>query len=233
MPFADNQRAFPQSFNLYGYTGCNPINRKDLTGRDANTVKTDESIYFIVNINIYGDGATDATATEMQQNLNQAWNNNGKGWEYKDQNSGKTYHVNVVVTVTNVENKTIQEKALAALKPKSNNIEITNDVSLRVSECYPRLLGGCNTGRWQAVAKSDWVHELGHLLGLDDRYIAVKDKRGDVTGSRATSPEWKNNIMRGSGNPVERRNIDELINLYDMTDPAPPPPFIQRNRGIW
>jgi RHS repeat-associated protein len=52
------------------------------------------------------------------------------------------------------------------------------------------------------------THEIGHLLGLDDRYQERKDKNGD----RYTPPQtgWGSNIMGDTyGGGVEGRNFDE------------------------
>ena len=64
-------------------------------------------------------------------------------------------------------------------------------------------------------------HEIGHILGLDDRY-------SDKNGRSVPDKGWENNIMGNSkSGKVEQRNIDGILKdamkAYDK--------WVQKNNG--
>jgi hypothetical protein len=65
---------------------------------------------------------------------------------------------------------------------------------------------GPGTSRYISLLR----HEIGHLMGMKDRYFEQKDANGD----RYTPPRpgWENNIMGDTYNGrVEARNIFEAL----------------------
>jgi len=84
------------SWTPYHYVHNNPIIMVDPDGRDAIVTIKGSTITVSSKIYIYGSGASKSTASLMQSNIMGAWGadpTTGKGWQYTDASSGKTYDV--------------------------------------------------------------------------------------------------------------------------------------------
>ena len=63
-----------------------------------------------------------------------------------------------------------------------------------------------NNGVWpQETTSWQAAHETGHLMGLDDRY------KDNSAGISIPEPGWSNNIMGKTGQYVQARNIEEIL----------------------
>jgi RHS repeat-associated protein len=164
--------------NYYSYP-VNPTARKDPLGLDATATQLGQEITIDVNIGLQGVQATPVLAAQWQNSINSIWN--AKKWKYRN----CTVRINAIVN--------------PGISPQ-NNINLGDS-----GRSYVDRVGG-NSGTWYAD-NDPWVpaHEVGHLMGLDDRY---KDNKEGIS---IPDPGWENNIMGSFGAPVEQRNIDEIV----------------------
>lgn len=157
------------------------------------------------NIYIYGKGASDDVAKQMQDDIMKAWN---KGFSYHDEGTGGDFKVNFDVTVQVFDKDDPQSGPGFFEKhdPTNNDnfIEITDDD--KRSEVDAGHLGHWrNHGRHgNSLADDDpATYEFGHILGLKDHY---SDNNGAENG-------WEGNMMAEAtpNGKVEQKNIDALL----------------------
>ena len=131
------------------------------------------------------------------------------GGAYTAQTSDGKQSFNVGVNV-NVGLYGGKEKSDPWIIPESwNPYNRDNFIEVGAGDDRSYVIGG-DEGNWRSQGRQGMTlsqdnpapHELGHLLGLDDRYT---DKNGVNKG-------WENNIMGDSQNgKVEQRNINGII----------------------
>ena len=204
------------SLSPYAYCNNNPILIKDPNGEDGVITIKNNKIIISANVYLYGKGATRAVANQMQADVNKKW---GGSYSAKSAN-GTTFEVSVKVKIKLYQDK---EKSSPVLIPQSwnpfnrdNFIEVTDDDSrsyVKKGDEGTRRSHGRNG---KSLAQDDPApHEVGHLLGLGDRY----------TDENGVDPGWEGNIMGDSGD-VDQRNIDGILkdamNKYNewIKDPA-------------
>ncbi len=192
-------------FNQSSYLFCNgnPIIYTDPNGKDGIITINGGQINVTSNVYLYGAGATNAVAAQYQSDINSKW-----GGSYSAESSnGTSFNVNLNISVGLYEG---QEKNNSFLIPeKFNPFNRDNFIEVGASVNRSFVLGG-DEGQWRSKGRNGLTimqdnpaaHEVGHLLGLDDRYT---DKNGVNKG-------WEKNIMGDSQNgKVEQRNIDGIL----------------------
>jgi hypothetical protein len=140
----------------------------------------------------------------MQKDVNSKWDRN-----YSAQTSDglKKFNVNINVKLDLYEDK--EKNAPFIVEEKFNPLNRDNFIKLddKIRRSY---VEGGDEGEWRSQGRNGSTlakdnpaaHELGHLLGLKDRY---SDENGPNKG-------WENNIMGNSQNgKVEQRNIDGIL----------------------
>jgi hypothetical protein len=191
------------NLHTYHYAGNNPVKLSDPDGRDTiwNIDETNKTIEITLPIRF----ADDTTINQRQMFYEAARN-----WEgaYGDTTNGVyTVSMRIVevygtdkyngVNVNTVTFSSLQrnDNATPPLIPNvinNRNMTIYSDNSSRKG--YIQLL----------------THEIGHLMGMRDKYLELKD----VNGKRHTPPMngWENNIMANTySGYVGARNIFEAI----------------------
>ncbi len=155
-----------QSLNRFSYSLNNPIKYIDPTGRDAKLVIDDENKEIVVSttIYIYGDAANADLAKQMEEDINFVWN---QGFTY--QSGGQTYNVRFDVKVAYVSSKPdyipLYENAVEIFSISKRDKSIVPFGNLPLDNNYGR------TGEW-TTDREQYVHEVGHFFGLDDRLDA-------------------------------------------------------------
>ena len=190
----------------YAFVMNNPLKYNDQDGKDAIVAIKGNVITISSNIYLYGSGATNSTASQMQKDIMAKWD---KGFVVKGPD-GKNYSVKFDIKVSLYDGK---EKNTPTILPESwnpNNRDNFVEVGGSLSEIGRSYVLGGDEGEWRGVGRGKSTlteddpapHEFGHILGLGDRY---DDKRGANKG-------WENNIMGDSKNgKVETRNINAIL----------------------
>lgn len=198
-----------------------PICKIDPTGHDAIVSISGNTITFKAVICIYGEGATNTKATEMQAQIMQVW---GKNFKYFE--GDKEYNVKFDIQVVNTEVKSGGDPTLG---PGVDPLMLTgaeNWINIENKEAdFRSFVRDGNTGTWASKEKgSTYAHEVGHLLGIADSYIDVKisqafcemygysDNQCNEVKSIAVSEHGKTAIM-GLGSRVTQIDIDALATL--------------------
>ena len=191
----------------YAYCANDPVNMVDPEGKDGVIVFEGNRIIIKSSIYLFGNGATQDVADQMQKDINEAW-----GGDFLIEHNNYTYNVSYEVTVKLYKNK---EKASPliiwdSLNPFSRNNYIKIDKNCKRS--FVDNFSG-DTGVWRCLGRNGFdfanddpsPHELGHLLGLDDQY---KDSRSGPIRNAG----WENNIMGNSRTgKVEERNAYDIL----------------------
>ncbi len=170
-------------------------------------ITTDQTIRIGANIIIFGDGASARKAKAIEKNILDNWAKDrwGQPWVYFDQESQKSYKVEIYANVKLYQGKEYQNPKVIpdAWNPLSRNnyIEITSDENFR---SYVR---SGDEGKWAEIPyyRDTYAHEFGHILGFDDRYH-------DFEGRSYSDEGWETNLMScDRGSRVEQRNIDVIV----------------------
>ncbi len=198
----------------YVFVHNNPLIYVDPDGRDGIIVIKDGQININANIYAYGAGATKAVVAQMQKDINSRW---GGNFSAQTSDGKQKFNVNVNVSIGLYEGKENNDPFIIEESWNSDNRD--NFIEIGAGDKRSYVSGG-DEGEWRSqgreikdkngkvigrysLAQDDPApHEVGHLLGLDDRYT---DKNGPNKG-------WETNIMGSSQKgKVEQRNIDGIL----------------------
>jgi RHS repeat-associated protein len=188
----------------YVFVHNNPLIYVDPDGRDGIIVINGGQITINANIHAYGAGANKSVVAQMQKDINSRW---GGNFSAQSSDGKQKFNVNVNVNIGLYEGKEKNDPFIIEESWNPNNRD--NFVEIGAADKRSYVTGG-DEGEWRSqgrngstLAQDDPApHEVGHLLGLDDRYT---DKNGPNKG-------WETNIMGSSQNgKVEQRNIDGIL----------------------
>jgi RHS repeat-associated protein len=188
----------------YLFCNGNPIFYMDPDGRDGIITIKGGQITISSNIYLYGAGATKAVAAQYQSDINAKW---GGTFSAKTSDGKQSFNVNVSVNVGLYKGEEKSDPWIIPGAWNPNNRD--NFIEVGAGDKRSYVIGG-DEGEWRSQGRNGMTlaqddpasHELGHLLGLDDRYT---DKNGPNKG-------WETNMMGDSQNgKVEQRNIDGIL----------------------
>ncbi|MGN6296513.1 MAG: RHS repeat domain-containing protein, partial [Ginsengibacter sp.] len=188
----------------YLFCNGNPILFMDPDGRDGIITIKGGQINITSNVHLYGAGATKAVVAQYQSDINSRW---GGNFSAQTSDGKQKFNVNVSINVDLYKGKEKSDPWIIPGAWNPNNRD--NYVEVGAADKRSYVTGG-DEGEWRSQGRSGLTlaqddpapHEVGHLLGLDDRYT---DKNGPNKG-------WEKNIMGDSQNgKVEQRNIDGIL----------------------
>lgn len=197
------------NWSPYTAMNDNPILYVDPDGMDAIVSIKGNTITVSTTIYIYGDGATAAVAGQYKTDIDAKWakQSSGANWTYTDSETGSTYDVVFDIKVDLYEGKAQNAPMIIPESWNPSNTDNFIEVSNSTTRSHVTL---GDEGEWRGqgrggaslAADDPAPHELGHLLGLKDRY----------SDSGGTDPGWSGNIMGDSatGN-VDQRNINGVV----------------------
>jgi len=198
--------------NPYMYCNNNPVVYVDPDGRDGIVSIRGNTITVSTRIHLYGSGATTATAKTMQTDAMKAWGaqSNGQGWTYKDTKTGKSYNVKFDIKIDLYEGEERNNPLVIPESWDASNRDNFVEVGATLEEVKRSYVLSGDEGQWRGVGRNGLrlidddpaPHEVGHILGLKDRY---SDDKGPDKG-------WENNMMaKSKGGKVEQRNINGIV----------------------
>lgn len=188
----------------YVYVHNNSLIYVDPDGKDGIIVIKDGQININANVYAYGAGATKQVISQMQRDVNSRW---GGNFSAQTSDGRQKFKVNINVNISLYEGKEKNDPYIIEESWNPNNRD--NFVEIGAADKRSYVTGG-DEGEWRSQGRNGLTlaqddpapHEVGHLLGLDDRYT---DKDGPNKG-------WENNIMGSSQKgKVEQRNIDGIL----------------------
>ena len=155
-----------------------------------------------IRIQISGEGATDDLATEIENEIEDVWNND---WKIKCKEDCERHEPGCPVTFdANVSKLKANETADAG----SHQIEVKKDPTGKgistVNKPFPTPNGGsAGSGNWDDNEPAGtWAHEAGHLMGLGDCYRVISEDpyrtepkpgcNGRIMGSLSGTPSQDN-----------------------------------------
>jgi hypothetical protein len=199
--------------DLYGYAADRPAGESDPSGTRSTvtqqgTSAKDCKIIVTTTIDFSGEAATPANVAKVVKDIESHWN---KGFRYLCCEVQFKIDAQIAQPTDDIKELLArkQRKGIAdqieLLKggPKANVLDVTT----------AGKFGENHGGTWYAQTGEQndnftWTpaHEYGHLLGLADRYGELgKPGRGKV------HPGWADNIMGAVGQPVQQRNVTEVL----------------------
>jgi RHS repeat-associated protein len=181
--------------DTYAYVGNNPINAVDPLGLEAIVRMNKNNINIIVPVSVNRNSDLDKIASSglskgnlaaqyIQNMSNGNWNS--KKWKY-----GKC-NVNIDVQVS------YGTEQLNKLNIVDN---LTTRSGIRATVNGNKVSG--NSGTLNIRHTSAIPHEMGHLMGLPDKY----------SGDNTPYKNWEGNIMGEVGGQVEQKNINDIVNI--------------------
>ncbi len=189
----------------YSFSNNNPIALVDPDGRDGEVRISGNDIIITVNILVYGSGATAQNMSTMENNMNSEWNS--QGWTYTDPSTQNQFTVKFEINVLQYDSNNPSARPSAAernnTRDGNNYVEIDNNLNRSsVTDGDEGSWRGNGRGNLTLAQDDPSPHELGHLLGLPDRYDANGAQQG-----------WQGNIMAepAMNGAVEQRDINTIL----------------------
>jgi len=190
------------NLHVYHYAGNNPVKYTDPDGRNSVWDIDEQTKKIEITIPVKFEPGTTA---EQKKVFSEA----AKEWEGTYSINGEDYSVSVnVVEVT--DSKRYNGRKVNTVTFSSSQRNDDGDPAL-----IPNVKGSKNMTLYiERNLKEVITHEIGHLLGLRDRYQERKDP---ITGNRDTPARdgWGSNIMGNTYNGiVEGRNFEEGLRRF-------------------
>jgi RHS repeat-associated protein len=188
----------------YVFVHNSPLIYVDPDGKDGIIIIKGGQISINANVYLYGGGATKEVVKQMQSDIKSRW---GGNYTAQTSDGNRKFTVNVNINIDLYEGKEKNDPIL--IEESWNPFNRDNFVEIGAGDKRSYVKNG-DEGEWRSqgrkgltLAQDDPApHEVGHLLGLSDRYT---DKDGPNKG-------WESNIMGSSRNgKVEQRNIDGIL----------------------
>ena len=175
----------------------------DKEGQDAVVAIYGNQITISANVYLYGEGATNAVMSQYQSDVNTKW-----GGTYSATSAnGTSFDVSVNINFSMYGGK---EQNDPIIIPESMNpFNRDNFIKVSMGNKKSYVYKG-DEGVWRSQGRNGQTlaqdnpapHEVGHILGLKDRYSNIKGREKG----------WENNIMGNSKNGVvEQRNIELIL----------------------
>jgi hypothetical protein len=225
--FDEIRSEFSASFNTFTQSGT--------------TVEIDGCyITVTIHIQIWGPGASDDLANEIETDIEDVWNTDkdGNNWRVKCKEDCDPREPGCLVTfdadVKKVEPWEVLPGYHDIFVREDDSGEGYSTVDVTDSDDSDNVLdsprpndGDYTRGRWDNNEPAHtWAHEAGHLFGLDDKYTDTwNDANGDgvMQDSERTStpdPGHENDIMANlNGKPLQSA-IDAIVDMSGVECPC-------------
>jgi len=186
------------NLHAYHYAGNNPVKYTDPTGRDS--VWEIDRYTNTINIELPVNFSAGTTAEQKQ-----AFHDAAKQWEGEYSINGINFSVSMnIVEVSDLDTYRGRRVNTVTFSPLEGDDNSTPPLISHVKDNKDMMLYR-DDASWLSLTIK---HEIGHLLGLRDRYFESVDSNGD----RFTPPvhAWRSNIMASLFPAhVEGRNFEE------------------------
>jgi RHS repeat-associated protein len=188
------------SLTPYHYCGNNPVSNYDKNGKNyiyQITQAEDGSYSISITIPIYLSGdAHQSDVDYMTNTVDANWNNLGMGW-----------YVNIDGVEYNLNFQAEVQIGSAPGSESDNTYEFDNTVDRSNVNDFKNAIGQSNT--WSTT------HEIGHFLGLGDRYTDVGGINLGlfIIGKQKSVADGgcENTMMSQYGSPVTSETIENFI----------------------